>query len=214
MRLTERNTQCRFTAPKSLSLGCFPVARAFRSGWSTAGTFIVRTPAAVLADVLRRFVPPASRSRTIRSAISLVRIPSTSAVAAAIAHTSPDRPSTRAHSRRRFDSSSVSCGFPFFLRPRTSMSLRASGCCSQPRAVIHRKNVLACASVTETDPIIVTEFGDTVSACATDYSAALIQYADAHVSSWTAYWLVSSRMRLPGDHRRLVGDPLGRGQDR
>jgi hypothetical protein len=39
----------------------------------------------------------------------------------------------------------------------------------------------------ETDPIIVTEFGDTESACATDYSAALIQYADAHATSWTAW---------------------------
>ena len=41
--------------------------------------------------------------------------------------------------------------------------------------------------LTETDPIIVTEFGDTETACATDYSAALIQYADAHVTSWTAW---------------------------
>ena len=41
--------------------------------------------------------------------------------------------------------------------------------------------------LTETDPVIVTEFGDTASACATDYSAALIAYADAHATSWTAW---------------------------
>lgn len=41
--------------------------------------------------------------------------------------------------------------------------------------------------LTETDPVIVTEFGDLSGSCATDYSAALIAYADAHVAGWTAW---------------------------
>jgi hypothetical protein len=41
--------------------------------------------------------------------------------------------------------------------------------------------------LTETDPVIVTEFGDVNPVCATDYTAALIQYADAHATGWTAW---------------------------
>jgi hypothetical protein len=42
--------------------------------------------------------------------------------------------------------------------------------------------------LTETDPVIVTEFGNSNDAtCATDYDAALIAYADAHAVSWTAW---------------------------
>lgn len=46
----------------------------------------------------------------------------------------------------------------------------------------------AWGSLTYTDPVIATEFGmlnDT--ACTTDYSAQVIQYADAHFASWTAW---------------------------
>jgi endoglucanase len=42
--------------------------------------------------------------------------------------------------------------------------------------------------LTKTDPVIVTEFGNLDDAtCATDYSAELIAYADAHAVSWTAW---------------------------
>jgi len=42
--------------------------------------------------------------------------------------------------------------------------------------------------LTATDPVIITEFGGLDDAtCATDYSAALIRYADAHAASWTAW---------------------------
>ena len=42
--------------------------------------------------------------------------------------------------------------------------------------------------LTATDPIVVTEFGVLDDAtCATDYSAELIRYADAHAAGWTAW---------------------------
>src|SRR5204862_507178 len=42
--------------------------------------------------------------------------------------------------------------------------------------------------LTATDPVVVTEFGDLSDAtCATDYSAELIRYADAHATGWTAW---------------------------
>jgi endoglucanase len=41
--------------------------------------------------------------------------------------------------------------------------------------------------LTQTDPVIVTEFGTATSTCITDYSAALIAYADAHGTGWTAW---------------------------
>ncbi len=42
--------------------------------------------------------------------------------------------------------------------------------------------------LTATDPVIITEFGGLNDAtCATDYSASLIRYADAHAASWTAW---------------------------
>ena len=43
------------------------------------------------------------------------------------------------------------------------------------------------AFLTQTDPVAITEFGTADSTCATDYSAALIEYADAHGTSWTAW---------------------------
>jgi endoglucanase len=42
--------------------------------------------------------------------------------------------------------------------------------------------------LTETDPVVITEFGENDPTCvATAYSAALIKYADAHAASWTAW---------------------------
>jgi hypothetical protein len=41
--------------------------------------------------------------------------------------------------------------------------------------------------LTKTDPVIVTEFGDSGSNCAATYSSELIAYADLHAASWTAW---------------------------
>jgi len=42
--------------------------------------------------------------------------------------------------------------------------------------------------LTATDPVIVTEFGNlNDSSCSTDYTSAVIRYADAHAASWTAW---------------------------
>ena len=41
--------------------------------------------------------------------------------------------------------------------------------------------------LTQTDPVTITEFGTADSTCTTDYSAALIAYADAHATGWTAW---------------------------
>jgi len=42
--------------------------------------------------------------------------------------------------------------------------------------------------LTATDPVVMTEFGNfNDSSCSTDYSAALIRYADAHGAGWTAW---------------------------
>jgi len=41
--------------------------------------------------------------------------------------------------------------------------------------------------LTDTDPVIITEFGDTSPACPTAYSADVIAYADAHGAGWTAW---------------------------
>ena len=46
----------------------------------------------------------------------------------------------------------------------------------------------AFGSLTRTDPVVITEFGNIAdTTCATDYGAQLIQYADAHSVSWTAW---------------------------
>jgi hypothetical protein len=45
--------------------------------------------------------------------------------------------------------------------------------------------------LTATDPVIVTEFGDSNASCPTDYSSQLIDFADMHKASWTAWaWYV------------------------
>jgi hypothetical protein len=41
--------------------------------------------------------------------------------------------------------------------------------------------------LTSTDPVIVTEFGDTSGTCDATYSSQLIAYADLHQASWTAW---------------------------
>lgn len=46
----------------------------------------------------------------------------------------------------------------------------------------------AWGSLTATDPVIATEFGNLNDpSCSTDYAAAVIQYADAHQAGWTAW---------------------------
>jgi endoglucanase len=42
-------------------------------------------------------------------------------------------------------------------------------------------------SLTATDPVLVTEFGNTSGDCSTDFLAAVIAYADAHAAGWTAW---------------------------
>jgi hypothetical protein len=45
--------------------------------------------------------------------------------------------------------------------------------------------------LTATDPVIVTEFGDNVPECTSDYTAAVIDYADRHGAHWTGWaWYV------------------------
>jgi hypothetical protein len=41
--------------------------------------------------------------------------------------------------------------------------------------------------LTDTDPVIVTEFGDTAPACSAAFGADVIAYADAHGAGWTAW---------------------------
>jgi hypothetical protein len=41
--------------------------------------------------------------------------------------------------------------------------------------------------LTYTDPVIASEFGDLTETCATDYVSQLIEYADRHHASWTAW---------------------------
>ncbi len=41
--------------------------------------------------------------------------------------------------------------------------------------------------LTATDPVLVTEFGDTGASCSTDFTAELISYADEHAAGWTAW---------------------------
>jgi hypothetical protein len=46
--------------------------------------------------------------------------------------------------------------------------------------------------LTESAPVIITEFGSTKDTCPTDYSSQLIDYADTHGASWTAWaWYVN-----------------------
>src|SRR6185295_16421282 len=60
--------------------------------------------------------------------------------------------------------------------------------------------------LTETDPVIVTEFGGYQDAtCATDYTAAVIDYADTHTVSWTAWASFPGGCRFPA----LIDDWLG-----
>jgi aryl-phospho-beta-D-glucosidase BglC (GH1 family) len=49
-----------------------------------------------------------------------------------------------------------------------------------------------------TDPVIVTEFGDTTGTCQLDYGTALISYADAHAAGWTAWAWFPGGCAFPG----------------
>ncbi len=67
--------------------------------------------------------------------------------------------------------------------------------------------------LTETDPVILTEFGDPSSAtCATDYTAALIQYADAHATNWTAWAWFPGGCSFPAIINDWSGTPSAMGQ--
>ena len=51
-------------------------------------------------------------------------------------------------------------------------------------------------SLTATDPVIVTEFGDTTT-CADDYARELLDYADAHAAGWTSWAWVPRGCAFP-----------------
>lgn len=54
-------------------------------------------------------------------------------------------------------------------------------------------------ALTATDPVVVTEFGNlNDTSCSTDYSAALIHYADAHAAGWTAWGWYPGGCSYPG----------------
>jgi endoglucanase len=66
--------------------------------------------------------------------------------------------------------------------------------------------------LTQTDPVIVTEFGslnDTT--CATDYSAQLIKYADSHATSWTAWAWYPGGCTFPAIINDWSGTPSASG---
>lgn len=45
--------------------------------------------------------------------------------------------------------------------------------------------------LTETDPVMATEFGDLTASCSATYTSAVIEYADSHNASWSAWaWFV------------------------
>jgi endoglucanase len=65
--------------------------------------------------------------------------------------------------------------------------------------------------LTETDPVIVTEFGDTSTACPTAYSADVIAYADGHGAGWTAWGWFPGGCTFPALVEDWVGTPSALG---
>ncbi len=61
--------------------------------------------------------------------------------------------------------------------------------------------------LTTTDPVLVTEFGDTGAACSTDYDAEVISYADKHAASWTAWGWFPSGCTFPSLINDWAGSP-------
>jgi hypothetical protein len=65
--------------------------------------------------------------------------------------------------------------------------------------------------LTKTDPVIVTEFGDTGGKCLPDFDAELIPYADAHAAGWTAWAWFPSGCGFPALIDDWSGSPSASG---
>ena len=65
--------------------------------------------------------------------------------------------------------------------------------------------------LTATDPVIVTEFGDLGSTCASTYSAQVIAYADLHNASWTAWAWFPGGCSFPALIEDWAGTPSASG---
>jgi hypothetical protein len=66
--------------------------------------------------------------------------------------------------------------------------------------------------LTSTAPVIVTEFGSLTDSCPTAYSKQLIEYADAHEASWTAWaWYVGG-CKFPSLITNWSGTPSPSGE--
>jgi hypothetical protein len=61
--------------------------------------------------------------------------------------------------------------------------------------------------LTDTDPVIVTEFGDTSPACSAAYGADVIAYADAHGAGWTAWGWFPAGCSFPALIQDWQGTP-------
>jgi len=66
--------------------------------------------------------------------------------------------------------------------------------------------------LTATDPVMVTEFGDNTSECATDYTADVIAYADASACSWSAWAWYPDNCAFPSLLADWSGKPTAMGQ--
>jgi hypothetical protein len=66
--------------------------------------------------------------------------------------------------------------------------------------------------LTATDPVIVTEFGDNAGDCASDYSAAVIAYADRAGASWTPWGWYPGGCSFPALIADWEGTPTAMGQ--
>src|SRR5262249_45945188 len=65
--------------------------------------------------------------------------------------------------------------------------------------------------LTDTDPVIVTEFGDTSPACSAAYGTDVIAYADAHEAGWTAWGWFPAGCSFPAliDDWQATPSPIG-----
>lgn len=67
--------------------------------------------------------------------------------------------------------------------------------------------------LTETDPVIATEFGNLNDpSCTPDYAAAVIQYADSHAAGWTAWAWYPGGCKYPALIDDWQGKPTALGQ--
>jgi endoglucanase len=67
-------------------------------------------------------------------------------------------------------------------------------------------------ALTATDPVIVTEFGDTNPTCAPDFAAQVVAYADAHGAGWTAWGWYPGGCAFPALINDWAGTPSALGE--